>query len=124
MIGFGRFVTVRRGRECRNTLYNIGFLGDQRRATDSSAAALATAIRIHGNASEYIPPVLIGLLALAFLEAPVWSLHTIGIAFTVARLLHVIGMGGGPLVMRQLGIALSWTVMVSVSLALLYFAFT
>lgn len=91
---------------------------------DGGSDDLAVAIRVHGNASEYIPATLIGLLALAFLESPVWSLHALGITFTLGRLMHAFGMGGGPIVFRQMGILLSWLTMVILSLALLYFAFT
>lgn len=91
---------------------------------DGGSEDLARAIRVHGNASEYTPPMLIGLLALAFLESPVWALHGLGIAFTLGRLLHAIGMSGGPLIARQLGMVLTWTAMGIVSLAILYFAFT
>ena len=86
---------------------------------DGGSDDLAIAIRIHGNASEYIPPVLIGLLALAFLNSPIWSLHALGIVFTVARLMHVIGMGSGPIIFRQMGILLTWLTMGIVSLAIL-----
>ena len=91
---------------------------------DGGSEALAIAIRVHGNASENIPPMLIGLLALAFLNGPIWALHALGIAFTVGRILHAIGMGGGPIIFRQLGMVLTWTTMGIVSLALLYLAFS
>ncbi|MEP1144167.1 MAG: MAPEG family protein [Henriciella sp.] len=91
---------------------------------DGGSEELAKAIRVHGNATEYIPAMLVGLLALAFLSAPIWSLHALGIGFTLGRLLHAFGMGGGPLIFRQLGIVLTWTSMVILSLALLYLAFT
>lgn len=91
---------------------------------DGGSEDLAVAIRVHGNASEYIPATLVGLLALAFLGSPVWSLHALGITFTAGRLMHAFGMGGGPLIFRQMGMMLTWGVMVILSLAILYFAFT
>ncbi len=91
---------------------------------DGGSDSLATAIRVHGNASEYIPATLVGLLALAFLSAPLWAIHALGIGFTLGRLLHAIGMARGPMQFRQIGIVLTWGAMVSLSLALLYFAFT
>ena len=87
---------------------------------DGGSEDLAKAIRVHGNASEYTPAMLIGLLALAFLQAPIWSIHALGIGFTVGRVSHAIGMGSGPLILRQLGMVLTWTAMVILSLALLY----
>ena len=91
---------------------------------DGGSEPLARAIRVHGNAAENIPPVLVGLLGLALLQGPVWGLHVIGLMLTVGRVSHSIGMDGGPIIFRQLGMLLSWTCMVIVSLALLYFAFT
>lgn len=91
---------------------------------DGGSSELATAIRVHGNASEYIPAMLVGLVALAFLQAPNWAIHGLGAGFTLGRLLHPVGMSGGPMLLRQLGIMLSWTTMIILSLALLYYAFT
>jgi len=91
---------------------------------DGGSDDLAVAIRVHGNASEYIPATLVGFLALAFLQSPVWSLHALGITFTLGRLMHVFGMGSGPIIFRQLGVLLTWLTMVIVSLAILYHAFT
>lgn len=91
---------------------------------DGGSEDLARAIRVHANASEYIPATLVGLLTLAFLQAPVWAIHALGIALTLGRLIHPIGMTGGPIQFRQLGIVLTWTTMVILSLALLYYAFT
>ena len=91
---------------------------------DGGSNDLAVAIRVHGNAAEYIPATLVGLLALAFLSAPIWAIHAFGIPLTLGRILHAIGMSRGPLVFRQLGVLLTWGVMVILSLALLYYAFT
>ena len=91
---------------------------------DGGSDDLARAIRVHGNASEYVPPMLVGLLALAFLDAPVWALHALGIGFTLGRIMHAFGMSGAPIILRQLGMVLTWTAMGIVSLAILYFAFT
>lgn len=91
---------------------------------DGGSEPLARAIRVHGNAAENIPPALVGLLALALVQGPVWSLHVIGVLLTVGRISHAIGMNGGPVIFRQLGMLLSWASMVIVSLALLYFVFT
>nr|WP_070959969.1 MAPEG family protein [Hyphomonas sp. Mor2] len=90
---------------------------------DGGSEDLTRAIRAHGNASEYIPVILIGLLALAFLEAPNWVIHALGATFTFGRLIHPVGMTGGPIILRQLGILLSWICLVILSLVLLYFAF-
>jgi len=91
---------------------------------DGGSEDLTRAIRTHGNASEYIPVMMVGLLALAFMEVPIWQIHALGLAFTFGRLMHPIGMTGGPIQLRQLGILLSWTCLVILSLVLLYHVFT
>jgi hypothetical protein len=91
---------------------------------DGGSEELAKAIRVHGNASEYTPAMMVGLLTLAFLQGPIWAIHALGIGFTLGRLMHPIGMNGGPLIMRQLGMVLTWTAMVILSLALLYLVFS
>ena len=91
---------------------------------DGGSSDLATAIRVHGNATEYIPAMLVGLIALAFLQAPSWVIHALGATFTLGRLMHPMGMTGGPIQLRQLGILLTWLCMVILSLVLLYFVFT
>lgn len=90
---------------------------------DGGDERLTKAIRVHGNASEYVPGMLIGLVALALLEGSVNVIHGLGIAFTLARLSHVVGMSGGPIQFRQIGILVTWLCMVIVSLALLYHVF-
>lgn len=91
---------------------------------DGGSEDLARAIRAHGNATEYIPIMLIGLLALAFIQVPNWAIHALGIAFTLGRLIHPMGMTSGPIQLRQLGIVLTWTSLVILSLVLLYHVFT
>lgn len=91
---------------------------------DGGSSDLATAIRVHGNATEYIPAMMVGLIALAFLQAPNWAIHALGATFTLGRLMHPVGMSGGPIQLRQFGILLTWLCMVILSLALLYYVFT
>ncbi|MEO1554063.1 MAG: MAPEG family protein [Pseudomonadota bacterium] len=91
---------------------------------DGGSDDLARAIRVHGNASEYVPPMLVGLLVLAFLDAPIWALHALGIGFTLGRIMHAFGMSGAPIILRQFGMLLTWSAMGIVSLAILYFVFT
>ncbi|MEO0549247.1 MAG: MAPEG family protein [Pseudomonadota bacterium] len=91
---------------------------------DGGSEELAVAIRVHGNATEYVPGALVGLVLIALLSAPVWMIHAIGGTLTLARLLHPIGMSGGPLIFRQIAIMLSWLVLISLAVALLYLTFS
>ncbi|EOC0585449.1 MAPEG family protein [Cronobacter sakazakii] len=58
---------------------------------DGGFSELQSAIRIHGNAVEYLP---IGLLLLLFMEmngAQNWMLHVCGLLLLVGRLMHYYG---------------------------------
>ncbi|MEL6662866.1 MAG: MAPEG family protein [Pseudomonadota bacterium] len=101
----------------------------QRRKTrtsigDGGHRGLALAIRVHGNAAEYVPAAIGGLLALALLDGPVWAVHALGGLLTVARLAHAVGFGAGIIVGRQLGTALTWVCLIVLGGALIYLAVT
>lgn len=91
---------------------------------DGGSEDLAKAIRTHGNAQEYIPLAMIGLVGLSLLQVPVWQIHALGGAFTIGRLLHPLGMAGGPLLLRQLGMVLTLLSYAGFALALLVAVFT
>jgi uncharacterized membrane protein YecN with MAPEG domain len=78
---------------------------------DGGIAPLNRAIRAHGNAAEYIPAALVGLLALALFDpaTPLWLLHAAGISLTLGRILHAVGLHTGALNPgRIIGIMLTW----------------
>ncbi|WP_290494329.1 MAPEG family protein [Hyphomonas sp. UBA4494] len=79
--------------------------------------------RVHGNATEYIPSMLVGLVILALMGLPAWAIHVAGGVFTLGRLMHVIGLGVTIMAMRAGGILLSWIAMALTALAILYHAF-
>ena len=91
---------------------------------DGGSDDLAVAIRVHGNASEYSAGAMIGLVVLALMGAATWQLHALGAAFILGRLLHPIGMQGGPIVFRQIGMVLTLLTYAGFALALLVAAFT
>ncbi|MEL6567185.1 MAG: MAPEG family protein [Pseudomonadota bacterium] len=101
----------------------------QRRKTKTSIGdgghpELALAIRVHANASEYVPVAAAALIALALLGAPLWALHAAGGAFTFARLAHAWGFGGGVIIGRQIGTALTWVCLLGMAGGLIYLAVT
>lgn len=54
--------------------------------------ALGRAVRVHGNAVEYLPIALLLMLCLELDHGMNWLLHVCGIALIAARLLHVWGI--------------------------------
>lgn len=65
--------------------------------------ALERAIRSHGNLAENVPSALILLALLELNGLPVWQMHVLGGAFTVARLAHIHGMLTATLASRSMG---------------------
>ncbi|WP_419812214.1 MAPEG family protein [Bacterioplanoides sp.] len=53
---------------------------------------LERAIRAHGNNTEYVPSILLGLLFLALLGENQTLLHGAGAVLLTSRVLHAIGM--------------------------------
>ena len=86
-----------------STKTGIGDGGDRR---------LARAIRIHGNAIEYVPIALILMLIAELLGAAPALLHGCGIALVAARISHALGLAStaGVSVGRSLGITVNFAV--------------
>ena len=55
-------------------------------------ADLERAVRAHGNATEHVPGLLIGLALVALLGATATLIHGLGASLFVARLLHAYGI--------------------------------
>lgn len=78
---------------------------------DGANEVFTRAVRAHGNAAEYIPAGLVGILILALMEpaAPLWLLHASGISLTLGRILHGIGLHTGTLNFGRMGgMVLTW----------------
>lgn len=93
---------------------SIGDGGDER---------LALAIRVHGNASEYIPAALVGLWAMASLGAGSLLINVLGGAFTFGRVLHAFSFSKNIIPGRQLGMVLTWFSMIAIAGVILWKAF-
>ena len=79
-------------------------------------------IRAHGNAAEYIPASMLGLIVLALLSVPVLAIHVLGGVFTHGRLLHALGLSATILWARQFGMILSWLGMLGIGAYVVYAA--
>ncbi|WP_251360000.1 MAPEG family protein [Kangiella sp. TOML190] len=92
---------------------------------DKGDGAMLKVIRVHGNATEYVPITLI-LLALAELNgASAYLINSWGIAFVVGRLIHAYGLGRsiGVSFGRFYGTILTWLVILSLAIYLLVTSF-
>lgn len=83
---------------------------------------LARLVRVHGNFTEYVPTALLLLLLAELNLAPAMLLHGAGITLLVGRILHAFGLSrrSGRSFGRYWGTALTWLVIILLSLQLLY----
>ena len=67
-------------------------------------------MRLHGNASEYVPLAIVLMVAYEINGGPHIALHVIGIALVAGRLLHASGMWRTPKpnLVRASGQMLTW----------------
>ncbi|UBX48479.1 MAPEG family protein [Providencia alcalifaciens] len=84
---------------------NVVKLRNQYRVSvgDGGFSELQTAIRVHGNAIEYIPVSLILLLLMEMNGAKVWMIHVCGILLIVSRMLHSYGLKNHDYSQRRMG---------------------
>lgn len=52
---------------------------------------MAKRVRAHGNFAEYVPFALILLMFAEMQNAPIWSVHVVGVLLVIARVLHACG---------------------------------
>ena len=81
---------------------------------DGGNAELARAIRVHGNAVEWMLPMLVLLLIAELNHTNHLFLHVCGAAFVLARVAHAVGLTSrsGQSSGRKLGTVVSWSVIV------------
>ncbi|GBU13156.1 MAPEG family inner membrane protein [Enterobacterales bacterium] len=75
---------------------------------DGGSYELQTAIRVHGNAVEYLP---IGCLLLIMMEmngAEAWMVHVCGLMLIVGRLFHYYGLKNREFIWRRNGMAATY----------------
>ena len=91
---------------------------------DGGQPALGRAVRVHGNATEYLPTALLLLLLLELNGAGAPLLHLLGVTLLLARLLHAWGLSqhAGVTVGRFYGTAATWLVMLTAAGLNLYLA--
>lgn len=80
---------------------------------------LERAIRAHGNATEYVPGLLLGLSLLSLMTTTTWLIHVLGATLFISRLLHAWGMNivseGGPPPPRAIGNIMTWVATLAIS---------
>lgn len=88
---------------------------------DGGFYELQTAIRVHGNAIEYIPISLILLLLMEMNGAQVWMIHICGLVLIAGRLLHSYGLKNHDYSYRPSGMAATYLSMALMVIANTYY---
>jgi uncharacterized protein len=90
---------------------------------DGGVPELLQAMRAFGNATEYIPTALAGLVALALAGAPPLVVHVPGALLVIGRIAHALGFSGsaGTSIGRTVGMLATWIAYVFAGVALLFY---
>ncbi|KLN96385.1 MAPEG family protein [Moellerella wisconsensis] len=88
---------------------------------DGGFYELQTAIRVHGNAVEYIPMSLLLLLFMEMNGAHVWMIHLCGIILIAGRILHSYGLKNREYYWRRSGMTATYLSMVLMVIANIYY---
>ena len=85
---------------------------------------LYNANRAHIVNVEYTPITLIGLVVLHLLAASIYVLHIVGLALTIGRILHAIGLSrsSGETTPRFFGTLLTWVALLVAGAACIWYA--
>lgn len=91
---------------------------------DEGIPQVAQAVRAFGNATEYIPAGLAGLIVLDLAGAAPLLVHIAGALLLVGRVTHAVGLStsAGSSVARSIGMTLTWLAYVFLIAATLFSA--
>ncbi len=80
-------------------------------------------IRVHGNFLENAPLAMIALIMLSVIDAPLWTIHIVGLTMIIGRALHAYGIGktAGISFGRGAGMGLTMISLIASALFLVWF---
>lgn len=88
---------------------------------DGGFYELQTAIRVHGNAVEYVPIAMLLLVMMEMNGANGWMIHLCGIILLAGRLLHYYGLHRRDIYWRRSAMAATYIALSFMVLANLYY---
>ena len=88
---------------------------------DGGNPEMTPAVRAFGNAAEYIPAGMCGLILLAFVGAPPLLIHGVGGVRVAGRVIHALGLlfQQGPSLGRSVGMILTWLALLVAAVSLI-----
>lgn len=88
---------------------------------DGGFYELQTAIRVHGNAVEYIPIAMLLLIMMEMNGAGTWLVHVCGLMLFIGRVIHYYAMHGRDPSWRRFSISATYTTLLLMIFANLYY---
>ncbi|WP_323837079.1 MAPEG family protein [Photorhabdus africana] len=88
---------------------------------DGGFYELQTAIRIHGNAVEYIPIAMLLLVMMEMNGSNVWMIHVCGLILLIGRVLHYYGLYHRELRWRRSGMVATYLSIVLMVMTNIYY---
>lgn len=88
---------------------------------DGGFSELQNAIRIHGNAVEYVPITLLLMLFDEMNGADTWLIHAFGVLLIAGRLMHAYGYHHRLMFWRRWGMSATWACLVMLALTNLWY---
>ncbi|WON78364.1 MAPEG family protein [Serratia sp. UGAL515B_01] len=88
---------------------------------DGGFYELQTAIRVHGNAVEYIPMAAVLLVIMEMNGAEVWMVHLCGIMLMAGRLVHYYGLRNHEIHWRRSGMAATYISLILMIIANIFY---
>jgi len=94
-------------------------------AGDGGDETMVRAVRVFGNAAEYVPAGIAALVLLVVLQGSFYVIHLVGALLLIGRILHALGLSGSTGVSfgRFTGMVLTYTAYLIAAVYLLMFAF-
>lgn len=88
---------------------------------DGGNPEMTPAVRAFGNATEYVPAGICGLILLAFVGAPPLLIHGVGGVLFLGRVIHGLGLlfQKGPSLGRVTGTVLTWLALLIAAVSLI-----
>ena len=88
---------------------------------DGGFYELQTAIRVHGNAVEYIPIAAVLLVIMEMNGAEIWMIHLCGLMLMAGRLVHYYGLRNREVRWRRSGMAATYISLLLMVLANIFY---
>ncbi|OMQ27261.1 MAPEG family protein [Serratia oryzae] len=88
---------------------------------DGGFYELQTAIRVHGNAVEYIPIATVLLVIMEMNGAEVWMIHLCGLLLMAGRLVHYYGLRNREVSWRRSGMAATYISLILMVIANIFY---